>query len=131
MNRVVLIEDSPEYALALAGNLGEFAPAWRIEIANTMREGLALAAHPTDLLLLDATLPDSDADTSIGWIPTLAIHCPVIVLTAKQIRDTDAFMRCIANGAYEVIEKMSLHRGGVLWLAHIGNTAMAKFQVNL
>lgn len=127
MKRVILIEDNVQFTDATVGNLHDLAPDWRIETARTMNEGLALAVLDTDLILLDAMLPDSDVATTISWIPTLAKHSPVVILTAKHIRDTDAFMRCIENGAYEVVEKTALHNGGLMWLIHLCNTAMAKF----
>lgn len=85
MSRVLVIDDEPALARALAVNLR--AAGWEVEVALDGRSGLAAAAdfHP-DVVLLDLGLPDLDGTEVLaglrGWTSV-----PVVVLSARQHGD--------------------------------------------
>ncbi|MBO0691763.1 MAG: response regulator transcription factor [Acidimicrobiaceae bacterium] len=85
MNRVLVIDDEPALARALAVNLR--AAGWEVETAPDGRSGLAAAAdfHP-DVVVLDLGLPDLDGTEVLeglrGWT-----QVPVVVLSARQHGD--------------------------------------------
>lgn len=85
MNKVLVIDDEPALARALAVNLR--AAGWEVEVAHDGRSGLAAAAgfHP-DVVLLDLGLPDLDGTEVLaglrGWTSV-----PVVVLSARQHGD--------------------------------------------
>lgn len=85
MSRVLVIDDEPALARALAVNLR--AAGWEVEVAHDGRSGLAAAAdfHP-DVVLLDLGLPDLDGTEVLtglrGWTSV-----PVVVLSARQHGD--------------------------------------------
>lgn len=82
MTRILIIEDEPALARALAITL--HARGYETEVAVTGTAGLDLAAssHP-DLILLDLGLPDLDGMEILhavrGWS-----QVPVVVLSARQ-----------------------------------------------
>jgi two-component system KDP operon response regulator KdpE len=82
MTRILIIEDEPALARALAITLK--ARGYETDVAVTGTAGLDLAAtsHP-DLILLDLGLPDLDGMTILhavrGWS-----QIPVVVLSARQ-----------------------------------------------
>ncbi|HYN55931.1 MAG TPA: response regulator [Motilibacterales bacterium] len=82
MTRILIIEDEPALARALAITLN--ARGYETDVAVTGAAGLDLAAssHP-DLILLDLGLPDLDGMTILnavrGWS-----QVPVVVLSARQ-----------------------------------------------
>jgi two-component system, OmpR family, KDP operon response regulator KdpE len=85
VSRVLVIDDEPALARALAVNLR--AAGWEVEVAHDGRSGLAAAAdfHP-DVVLLDLGLPDLDGTEVLaglrGWTSV-----PVVVLSARQHGD--------------------------------------------
>ncbi len=82
MTRILIIEDEPALARALAITLN--ARGYETDVAVTGAAGLDLVAscHP-DLILLDLGLPDLDGMTILaavrGWS-----QVPVVVLSARQ-----------------------------------------------
>ena len=82
MTRILIIEDEPALARALAITLN--ARGYETDVAVTGAAGLDLAAssHP-DLILLDLGLPDLDGMSILhavrGWS-----QIPVVVLSARQ-----------------------------------------------
>ncbi|WP_017934778.1 response regulator transcription factor [Nocardioides sp. Iso805N] len=85
MNKILVIDDEPALARALAVNLR--AAGWEVEVAHDGRSGLSAAAgfHP-DVVLLDLGLPDLDGTEVLaglrGWTSV-----PVVVLSARQHGD--------------------------------------------
>jgi two-component system, OmpR family, KDP operon response regulator KdpE len=85
VSRVLVIDDEPALARALAVNLRSVG--WEVEVAHDGRSGLAAAAgfHP-DVVLLDLGLPDMDGTDVLaglrGWTSV-----PVVVLSARQHGD--------------------------------------------
>lgn len=82
MNTVLIVEDEPQIARALAINLR--ARGWQVVVAADGRGALEAAAarHP-DVVVLDLGLPDLDGIEVIeglrGWT-----RVPIIVLSARQ-----------------------------------------------
>lgn len=82
MNRVLIIDDEPALARALAVNLR--AAGWEVETAHDGAAGLEAAArfHP-EVVVLDLGLPDMDGTEVLaglrGWTKV-----PVVVLSARQ-----------------------------------------------
>lgn len=82
MSTVLIVEDEPQIARALAINLK--ARGWQVVVAADGRGALAAAAsrHP-DVVVLDLGLPDLDGVEVIeglrGWT-----RVPIIVLSARQ-----------------------------------------------
>lgn len=85
MSKVLVIDDEPALARALAVNLR--AAGWEVATAHDGRSGLAAAAdlHP-DVVVLDLGLPDLDGTEVLeglrGWT-----QVPVVVLSARQHGD--------------------------------------------
>ena len=85
MSKVLVIDDEPALARALAVNLR--AAGWDVATAHDGRSGLEAAAdfHP-DVVVLDLGLPDLDGTEVIaglrGWTTV-----PVVVLSARQHGD--------------------------------------------
>ncbi|MEP9366299.1 response regulator transcription factor [Xanthobacter sp. VNH20] len=83
--RLLLIEDEPEMASALAANFGRHGILLD-HVANLADAEAALADHCHDALLLDRRLPDGDGLTLLarlrGGLQGEG-HIPVIVLTAQ------------------------------------------------
>lgn len=82
MSRILVIDDEPALARALAVNLR--SAGWEVETANDGASGLEAAArfHP-EVVLLDLGLPDMDGTEVLaglrGWTKV-----PVVVLSARQ-----------------------------------------------
>lgn len=82
MSRILVIDDEPALARALAVNLR--SAGWEVETANSGAAGLEAAArfHP-EVVLLDLGLPDMDGTDVLaglrGWTKV-----PVVVLSARQ-----------------------------------------------
>lgn len=101
MTRVLVVEDEPGLARALAITLK--AKGYDVDVAVTGTAGIELAAsaHP-DLVLLDLGLPDLDGMEVLaairGWSRT-----PVIVLSARQ-SSTDK-VRALDAGADDYVAK--------------------------
>ena len=82
MTRVLVVDDEPQLARALAINLR--ARHYEVDVAADGRAALDLAAHRhPDVVLLDLGLPDLDGVEVIrglrGWT-----QIPIIVLSARQ-----------------------------------------------
>lgn len=82
MSRILIVDDDPGVARALAINLR--ARRYEVEIAGTGAEALRLAARfRPDAIVLDLGLPDMDGTDVVvglrGWTPT-----PILVLSARQ-----------------------------------------------
>jgi two-component system KDP operon response regulator KdpE len=99
--RVLVVEDDPNLARALAINLR--AREYVVDLASGGRSALALVAerHP-DVILLDLGLPDMDGVEVIegvrGWTRT-----PIIVLSARQTSHDK--VRALDVGADDYVTK--------------------------
>lgn len=101
MSTVLIVEDEPQIARALAINLR--ARGWQVHVAADGRQALQLAAqrHP-DVVVLDLGLPDMDGVDVIaglrGWT-----RVPIIVLSARQ--DSGEKVDALDAGADDYVTK--------------------------
>ena len=101
MSTVLIVEDEPPIARALAINLR--ARGWEVHLAADGRQALDQAAqrHP-DVVVLDLGLPDMDGVDVIaglrGWT-----RVPIIVLSARQ--DSSEKVEALDAGADDYVTK--------------------------
>lgn len=102
--RILLIEDSAVFVATVQHMLEQIEPKWRLEAAKTLAEGLRrLARGRVDLVLLDLTLPDSDAESTFHRLSPHALHIPVVILSATQ--DTALAVSTLRQGAMDYLVK--------------------------
>ena len=101
MTRVLIVDDDPALARALAINLR--ARAYDVHTANTGAAALKVAAsHPPDVVVLDLGLPDMDGSQVIaglrGWT-----QAPILILSARDAQT--AKVAALDAGADDYIVK--------------------------
>src|SRR5438552_14139677 len=101
MTRVLVVDDEPQLARALAINLR--ARRYDVDVAGDGRTALDLAASKSpDVVVLDLGLPDIDGVDVIrgirGWT-----QIPIIVLSARQ--DSDDKVEALDAGADDYVTK--------------------------
>ena len=101
MTRVLVVDDEPQIARALAINLR--ARHYEVDIAGTGEAALALAAErPPDVVVLDLGLPGLDGFDVIrglrGWSKV-----PILVLSARQ--DSSDKVEALDLGADDYVTK--------------------------
>ena len=101
MTRVLVVDDEPQIARALAINLR--ARHYQVDIAGTGEAALALAAErPPDVVVLDLGLPGLDGFDVIrglrGWS-----NVPILVLSARQ--DSSDKVEALDLGADDYVTK--------------------------
>lgn len=127
---VLLIEDDPNFSYLLKRQLEQHVPEWELVAAATLRDGVAvIETLPVHLIILDLALPDSDTEHTIQSITVLKKHSPVVILSGKDIRNSDAYAKCFAYGADEVWDKSSLHDDGKLFFIHSCHAAIARREI--
>lgn len=104
--RVLIVDDSFTMRL-LVSDLLISEPNIEVELANSGIEAIAkLPSLKPDCILLDIVMPGMDGITTLKHImqkyPT-----PVIILSAHSKKNGDNFNKCLAMGAFDVIEKPS------------------------
>ena len=102
---VLVVEDSPEYALLVAEMLREalgggvtVVPA--LALASAVEH---LAARPVDCVLLDLSLPDARGLHALQRIQHAAPELPVIVLSGRD--DETLAVRAVQQGAQDYLVK--------------------------
>ncbi len=116
MARILLIEDSPDFAhfvrtvLNLAGHT--------VTHATTVCDGVAAAqqAPPPELVLLDLTLPDG---SGLDFLSQVTLAAPVVVLTASI--DADMRQQLLTQGLRFVIKPLTARE-----LIELVTTTLAK-----
>jgi DNA-binding response OmpR family regulator len=84
MNRILLVEDSPDLLDSLQANLE--LEGYEVFIATRGAQALALAAsQEPDLILLDLGLPDRDGYSVLQELRRRGIECPVLILSARNL----------------------------------------------
>ena len=114
--RILIIEDDAEQAHQIARLLSEEIrlsksphPASIISV-RTFFEGLTKAREEHfDACLIDLCLPDSHWQRTIGMIPDLAEHVPVVTMTGRA-EETQACNESLFGGADDFISKDRLAR---------------------
>ena len=120
MARILLIEDSPDFAdfvravLSLNGHT--------VTHVTTLRGGVAAAQHapPPELVLLDLTLPDG---YGLDFLSQVTLAAPVVVLTASI--DAGTRQQLLAQGLRFVIKPLAARE-----LIELVTTTLAKGQAH-
>src|SRR5690349_684931 len=80
--RVLLVEDEPDMACALAAALKRYDMV--VDLVATLADAEeAVACNAYDAILLDRQLPDGDGLSLIPKLRIKGVSAPVIVLTAR------------------------------------------------
>lgn len=87
MKRALLVEDLPETRNWLRGLLGDAFPGIEIVEANSVAAGLAVAAAPWELAIVDLELPDG---SGVAVIDAISGHHPQAAIVVATIYDDDA-----------------------------------------
>jgi putative two-component system response regulator len=85
--RVLLLEDSPAFAFLIEEYLTEADPSgYAVHHAEYLADALkALSLETFDVILMDQSLPDSDATATLGAVTEHAGDTPIIVLSGSPI----------------------------------------------
>jgi two-component system nitrogen regulation response regulator GlnG len=103
MANLLLIDDDPDL---LPDQVGQAfpAPAHRVEIARTGREGLERVADVRpDVILLDLRLPDQSGLDVLKQLRQVDARIPVVLITA--VRSAESAIEAMRQGAYEYLLK--------------------------
>jgi DNA-binding response OmpR family regulator len=84
MHRILVVEDTPAFAEALARTLA--LEGHEVLLATRALEALARAAHESpDLVVLDLGLPDRDGYHVLRELRGRGNECPVLILSARSL----------------------------------------------
>ena len=102
MSAILIVDDDPPVAFALAELLGDLGHA--THTAPSARDALALLErHEIDLVLSDYAMPEMDGLALLAEIRTRAPELPVVLLTARGSERLAA--RAIKTGAFDYLPK--------------------------
>ncbi len=102
--RILLIEDNALIAMNLKDVLEKTAKGYEVSVASTLAAGLEhLSSNPTDLVLLDLMLPDSEGFQTFLKISVLVPNVPIIVLTG--VDDETFAVNAMRHGAQDYLVK--------------------------
>lgn len=107
---VLLIEDNPGDARLIREMIAEDPPApFRLHVAERLGHGLEfLNVHPTGLVLLDLSLPDSIGLETFARVYAHSPTVPIIVLTGNN--DDKVALSAVQRGAQDFLVKDRLDR---------------------
>jgi len=107
---VLLIEDSPTYALLIQGiltdaeQLNPLAPAFHLVHVEALSDGLKqLSQGGVDVVLLDLNLPDSQGLDTVRRTHAHATDIPIVLLTSDD--DETLGVKAIQEGAQDYLSK--------------------------
>src|SRR4051795_5958739 len=103
MAKLLLIDDDPDL---LPDQMRQVfpAPAHRVEIAPTGREGLERARNGRpDVILLDLRLPDQSGLDVLRQLRDIDARIPVVLVTV--VRSADSAIEAMRQGAYDYLLK--------------------------
>ncbi len=102
---VLLIEDSPEEAELIQVMLAQSRrEVLQVHHVPRLADGLArLGSHPTDVVLLDFSLPDSSGLVSFERARKIAPHVPIVILT--NLDDEEMALAAVREGAQDYLVK--------------------------
>ncbi|MHB1223966.1 MAG: response regulator [Gemmatimonadaceae bacterium] len=84
MHRILVVEDTPEFAEAIERNLT--LDGHQVLLASRAQEALARVAHEDpDMLVLDLGLPDHDGFHVLRELRARGNQCPVLILSARAL----------------------------------------------
>ena len=85
MSKILLVEDTPEFAEAIQRTL-TLDGRYTVSHAGRAMEALAVAAYePPDLVVLDLGLPDRDGYHVLQELRSRGHTCPVLILSARNL----------------------------------------------
>jgi len=101
--RVLIIEDEKRLAANVSRSLRESA-GYAVDYAPDGAEGIYMAqSNPYDLVILDLMLPGIDGQTILRRLRTDGFTFPVLVLTARD--DKDTMIGVLNEGADDYVSK--------------------------
>ena len=103
MPRVLLVEDHPIFRDGFAALLGSQRPDWRLDLAGSASEGLAMLEGGYDLAIIDILLPDLDGFETARAIAARAPATPRVMISGRE--DAAARLRSRDCGASGFISK--------------------------
>ncbi len=108
--RVLLVEDSPDYAALVRSSLDR-AGKRHFEVQHAAELSAAMTCleeQSYDALLLDLSLPDSDSVLTLSSACSFAADLPILVLTGSD--DTSLAMAAVEAGAQDYLIKDRVER---------------------
>ena len=113
--RVLLVEDDPRFASLVRSALTESRANFEIETVSRLSTALAwLVREPTDLILADLDLPDSQGTGTIRFFKRAAPGLPLIVLSGSD--DMELALEAVREGAEEYVAKGTFSVQSLVWL---------------
>ncbi|MBK1650062.1 response regulator [Rhabdochromatium marinum] len=111
---ILIVEDNPADARLIRESLHDArGDDFQLTLVTSLeRARNALLADSFDAILLDLELPDSQGETTLTDVLTLAGRAPIIVITGAPA--TDLGERLIALGAEDYLSKNEAHDNGEL-----------------
>lgn len=86
--RVLLVEDDPDAARLFERRLEAGTASFRIDHAPDLQSALRLLeTGPYDAMVLDLSLPDGPATSTLALAATFSRHVPIVVLTGSDEDD--------------------------------------------
>lgn len=106
---ILLVEDQPAHARLLRESLKSTCElSWKLHHVQYLHEGIAhVREKPTDVVLLDLGLPDSNGTESVRRMHEAAPNVPIVVLTALD--DEQVAIRAVQEGAQDYLDKSQLN----------------------
>jgi CheY-like chemotaxis protein len=102
-HRILVVEDNELAAGALQALFESFG--YLVRTADSVRAAIdACTGEPTDLMLLDLTLPDGDGLSVLAAVALLG-HLPGTTVALTGHDDPDIVRRCLDAGCREVLVK--------------------------
>ena len=115
MNRctTLLIEDNPGDARLIREMLSEAGGEFVVTAVDHLAAGLKeLHEKPTDVLLLDLNLPDSQGLATFSRVRAEFPELPVVILTG--LRDSEVALRAVSGGAQDYLVKGEISPSALL-----------------
>ena len=105
--RLLLIEDSPDDALLIEESVMENArERFRTHWSERLADGLDwLRGNPTDVILLDLSLPDSHGLETFSRVHEAVPEVPIVLLT--NLEDERMAVQAVQSGAQDYLMKSS------------------------
>jgi DNA-binding NtrC family response regulator len=103
--KILLIEDNPGDAYLIEDHLEEFANfSYELKIVETLNEALSiLKEQPSDVILSDLSLPDSDGINTFLRVHDKNPLIPIIILCGSNDERIGSY--AVKQGAYDFLIK--------------------------
>lgn len=107
--RVLIVEDSPDYAKMLEDFLLSQKNSFQVEVAGSLSEGLnRLALKNTDVVVLDLNLPDGRDWEVIDKVYSRASSVPIIILSGSDQQE-EFIVQAMEKGVQDYLTKGDLN----------------------